>query len=269
MKQLQTGLAVLASAALFGLSACSGSAGQPADVSATGATDASVSKSSTPQHSVSSGLNLSKQQDNQGPILAIGDSIFQWNTGEKQSIPDVIGQTLHRPVTNSAVSGAHLSHPDVAAAEAGYDIRQQYDDQGWDWVVVNGGANDLNGGCACEGCDTQIDAMISEDGLSGEIPEFLRTVAATGSKVMYVGYYAMPDDARFGFDQCDDEIATQNARLMRMAGALEGVWFVSASDVVSAEDVEAYALDRIHPSIIGSKRVGEQVARAIQAAEAE
>lgn len=211
-----------------------------------------------------------KQENEPGPILAIGDSILKWNAEAKKSIPDVIAQTLNQPVFNGAVSGAHLSHPEPEAAEAGYDIRQQFRQQGgqdWDWVVMNGGANDLAG--ECDRDSGLLDEMISADGLSGEIPAFVRSVSATGSKVMYVGYYAMPDNARFGFHQCNDEIAAHNARLARMAEALEGVWFVSAGAVVSAQDIAAYDEDLVHPSELGSAQIGGYVAEAVRAADGE
>ncbi|MEO0407357.1 MAG: SGNH/GDSL hydrolase family protein, partial [Cyanobacteria bacterium P01_A01_bin.135] len=187
-----------------------------------------------------------------GPILAIGDSIFKWNAETDSAIPDVIGQALNRPVTNSAVSGAHLSLPEGNGSGPEYDIRQQYQPQAWDWVVMNGGANDLAGSCACTDCSDLLNTMISEDGLSGEIPEFVRQVTATGSRLLYVGYYDMPSDARFGFDQCNDELETQNARLVRMAEALPNVWFVSAGAVVTPQDKAAYDADLVHPSPIGS-----------------
>jgi len=206
---------------------------------------------------------------NSGPILAIGDSILKWNAEVDSAIPDVLGQTLKRPVTNSAVSGAHLSLPEPNADQPTYDIRQQYQPQDWDWVVMNGGANDLAGNCACETCSPLIDDMIGEDGLSGEIPDFARQVTATGSKLMYVGYYAMPSDARFGFDQCNDELDAHNTRLAKMAAALPNIWFVSAAAVVSPQDLNAYDADRVHPSAAGSQQIGQHIAEAIAAAEAE
>ncbi|MGF1537998.1 MAG: SGNH/GDSL hydrolase family protein [Elainellaceae cyanobacterium] len=220
-----------------------------------------------------SGATGVKQLEEPRPILAIGDSILEWNAGVKKSIPDVIGQTLGRPVVNGAVSGAHLSHPDSEAAAAGYDIRQQFHQQAgrqdWDWVVMNGGANDLAGACDRASSGGLVDEMISADGLAGEIPAFVRQVSATGSKVMYVGYYAMPDSARFGFNQCNDEIAAHNDRLARMAEAIDGVWFVSAGAVVSAQDIAAYDDDGVHPSELGSAQIGRHVAGAVRMADGE
>ena len=204
-----------------------------------------------------------------GPILAIGDSIFKWNAETNSDIPTVLGQALGRPVTNSAVSGAHLSLPKDNGSSLDYDIRQQYQSQAWDWVVMNGGANDLAGSCDCQNCDSLLDEMISADGLTGEIPEFARQVTANGSQLMYVGYYAMPADARFGFDQCNDELDTHNARLAQMAAALPDVWFVSATAVVSPENPAAYDTDRVHPSAAGSEQIGRYIAQAIAAVEAE
>jgi lysophospholipase L1-like esterase len=52
-----------------------------------------------------------------------------------------------------------------------------------------------------------------------------------------------------------------------MAQSIDGVWFVDASEVVTADNAAAYAEDRLHPSIEGSRLVGLLVADAIVEAE--
>jgi hypothetical protein len=133
--------------------------------------------------------------------------------------------------------------------------------------VIVGGGNDYRDDCGCGECDTHIDELISADGLSGEIPDFVRELLTGETQVMFVGYYEVPSDADFGFDLCGDEVMEHNARLALMDEAIDGVWFVSAGDVVSADNRTAYAEDRVHPSVTGSRLVGEYIAAAIASIE--
>lgn len=200
-------------------------------------------------------------------ILAIGDSIFEYNAIQKASIPDVVGETLGVSVVNRSMAGAYFANPDSGAADSGLDIRAQYREGAWEWVVVTGGGNDLNDLCGCGECDSVLDALIAADGTSGEIPDLVRNIVSDGANVMLVGYYDARSDADFGFDRCGDEVAELRRRMELTAGRTDGVWFVSAADVVSTDDTEAYAEDRVHPSVVGSELVGAHVAAAIQDAE--
>ena len=200
-------------------------------------------------------------------ILALGDSMFEWNVSTGESIPEVIGDVLDRPVLNAAVGGAHFSDATPVDGGEASDIRAQYVRGDWAWVVLEGGANDLHDDCGCGACAKVLDDLVSADGRTGEIPDFVRTLAADGTRVMVVGYYAVPSDAEFGFDRCVDEVAEQGRRLQAMAAAFEGVWFVSAADVVTADERGAYAQDRVHPSPVGARLIGEHVAATIQHAE--
>lgn len=197
-------------------------------------------------------------------ILAVGDSFFDYNAIQRASIPDVVEDVIGIKVTNAAMSGAYFANPDTSAAASGLDVRSQYQEGDWEWVLVSGGGNDLNELCGCGKCDPVLDALIAADGSRGEIPVFVESIAANGVMVMLVGYYEVPSDAEHGFDQCADEFVELSARLETTASITNGVWFVSAADVVSAEQRSAYANDRVHPSIEGSRLIGEHIAAAMQ-----
>jgi acyl-CoA thioesterase-1 len=214
------------------------------------------------ESSESSGDDTSSLSGGDASVIALGDSIFEWNSDQSDSIPEVIGRALGVPILNAARSGAHFSNSDSAAAP-GLDIRNQYQGGDWEWVVIVGGGNDYRDDCGCGECDAQIDELLSADGMSGEIPDFVRDLITGDTRVMLVGYYEVPSDADFGFDLCWDEVIEHNTRLALMAGATDRVWFVSAGDVVSANDRTAYAADRVHPSVAGSKLVGEHIAAAM------
>lgn len=201
------------------------------------------------------------------PILFIGDSIFAWNAPEDQSIPDVLAEELGREVRNNAVPGGQFLN-----APVGLDIRDQFylvRRMRWEWVVMMGGGNDLNAECGCGECSEIQDALLGPNGDSGRIFEFVNLAARNGRKVMFVGYYEVPTDAWFGFNECGDELIEYSRRLALMAEQSDNVWFVDAREAVTADDVSAYDEDRVHPSPEGSELVGRLVAEALTEAAAE
>jgi acyl-CoA thioesterase I len=152
----------------------------------------------------------------EGDVLVLGDSIFDWNV-DRGSIPEVMAEESGLTVASAAVSGAHLSSE--AGAEA---IVNQYQPGDWQWVVLDGGGNDLNDRCACEPCEV-------EEELEQTLTEF---IASVDSKVLLWGYYEM--------------------------------LFVDGRDVVTADALEYYDDDHVHPSVEGGRVVGRQIAEALQ-----
>ncbi len=207
-------------------------------------------------------------------VLAIGDSILQWHAETGQAVPDVVGAELGRPVVNAARSGAHVIGTAEMAA-GGYDIRHQYEAiglVGFDWVIVDGGANDLNHDCDCGQCTGLLgggvmDEIVSADGRSGEMVTLVERIVADGSQVVVVGYVDMPDGASFGFAECGGALAELDRRYALMAGELDGVWFVNAGSVVGADGMWAFDADLVHPSVAGSEAIGALVAELIAEVE--
>ena len=194
----------------------------------------------------------------EAPIVVLGDSIMEWNADDARAIPDVIGAQLGRDVVSAAFGGALATDvPDQYASLGDIDPA---------WVVFDGGGNDLNDSCGCGSCEDLHDDLISADGTSGMIPDFADTVVADGARVALVGYYEIPAGALFGFDRCADELTEHNRRLAAAAALSDEIIFVSPADVVQADDLEAFDDDLVHPSVEGSRIVGEQIAEAITAA---
>ena len=125
-------------------------------------------------------------------ILAIGDSILAFHSGSCASIPDVAGETLGRPVRNAAKSGAKVS---PGFGHIWGDIRNQYLEGDWDWVVVEGGVNDLNNDCDCGECSEVLDSLVSEDGAAGDVPQLVHRALDDGARVALMGYYDVPESA--------------------------------------------------------------------------
>jgi acyl-CoA thioesterase-1 len=188
-------------------------------------------------------------------VLAIGDSIMEWNIEAGASIPDVVGEQLHVGVVNASVSGARVLDEDEPIAD-------QYREGSWGWVIMDGGGNDLNDQCACGDCDDVMDQLVS-DGLEGAIPDLIEKVTDQGLKVAFLGYYDLPDDADFGFDRCGDELVTLSDRMSRFAESNGAVIFVDGRQAFGRTDRQHYDEDRVHPSVQGSEAVGRLIAEAI------
>ena len=195
-----------------------------------------------------------------GDILAIGDSAMAWNRAGGNSIADAIGKTLDRPVMNLAVSGAVIGSAQPAAV-GNLSIQRQYPGGQWNWIVVNGSANDLGLKCGCGACGPQVNALIGPDGRGGVIPGFVKRLRATGAKVLWMGYYTLP---KGGFYKgCRDDVAVIESRIAAFAAREEGIFFADAEAVIDPNDLANFTRDKTHPSALGSARVGAYLAQVI------
>ncbi|KQI68018.1 hypothetical protein AN189_12800 [Loktanella sp. 3ANDIMAR09] len=189
-------------------------------------------------------------------ITAVGDSVLSWNRLSGQDIPRVAAAALDRGVANRSVPGARF----LTAIPA------QYRAADWDWVIVNGGANDLAQDCGCDGCDFTLDALISANGQTGAMPRFVRDVADQGPRVVVLGYYGT-SVAGGPLADCADELAALSTRLAALAQGDPRILFVDAKDAIDPADLDLYAGDLVHPSALGSARIGSEIARAIAMAD--
>ena len=194
-------------------------------------------------------------------VLAVGDSILAWNREEGASIPEVAGRELDRVVHNVAVSGSWITGDEDDAIPA------QYVEGSWDWVIADGGANDLNGECECGDCDAVMDTIIAEDARAGEYPVLADRVRAGGARLLVMSYPRLPPGARFGFDRCEAELETLSARQAALAAARDDVFFVDVRPIVDGTDLALFVADQVHPSIAGGEVMGKAVADAISAAQ--
>ncbi|SDY79675.1 Lysophospholipase L1 [Jannaschia faecimaris] len=194
-------------------------------------------------------------------ILAIGDSVMAWNGA--QGIPEAVQAQLGRPVLDEAQSAAHLTHPNGVAGALGFDITEQFAGDGWDWVILTGGGNDLRGNCRTAAEADILNGLISP-GLGGDIPDLIDRIRSTGAKVAFVGYYDGADAASTGFTPCQGAFDTINARMTQLAARDAGLLFFDSGTVIDTADRSLYFRDLIHPSPRGSAVIGENLARAMQ-----
>jgi acyl-CoA thioesterase I len=187
-------------------------------------------------------------------IFAVGDSIFEWSLGDL-SAPEVVGSQLQKPVYNAAISGAMMSD------DSWNSIPNQYQAGNWDWVILDGGANDLNDLCGCQQCD-EVQADIDQ-----VLRDFVAARRSEGIGVVIWGYYGIPTDAEYGFDRCGESVTELSQRQQSIADTDEGVYFVDGRTEITGEDLSFYDDDNIHPSMLGSETIGVQIATAIQAVQ--
>lgn len=196
-------------------------------------------------------------------ILAMGDSLLAWHSLAGKSISDTVARELQEPVVDRSVSAARIIYKLPISGAAGMNIRKQYTPGKWDWVIVNGGGNDLWLGCGCFACSRKMDKLISSDGHNGAIPSMLAELRATGARVIYVGYLRSPGVGSM-IEHCRDEGNELEARIGRLAETDEGIFFLSNKDLVPYGDRSYHTLDMIHPSVKASSEIGRKVAEIIR-----
>lgn len=195
-------------------------------------------------------------------ILAIGDSMLAWHKGSGNAITEVAEREIGEEIVDRSVVGARFLYGLPITGAMGLNISKQYVLGSWDWVVINGGGNDLWFGCGCLDCDGTIDRMISRDGRSGKIPRLISEARSTGARVIFVGYLHSPGAFSI-IDHCKTEDIDFESRISALADRMDGFFYLKASDIVPKGDLSYHSADRIHPSKKGSHEVGIRVAEII------
>lgn len=188
-------------------------------------------------------------------ILAVGDSVLAWNHRYCQSIPDWAAMAAGRPVRNEAENGAGLVG----------DVPYQYRSGDWDWVIVDGGANDVNWACPGPACAERMDRLVSKDGSTGVMAELVDRARADGARVILLRYYEVPGGAWYGFPGVHDEILEIGERYARLAASRDGVVLLDLRTLMSPDHPRAYAFDRVHPDPRSARRIGAVIARIVAA----
>lgn len=195
-------------------------------------------------------------------ILAMGDSMLAWNSAGRGSVSHSVEKHLGEAVIDRSVSGARILYALPVSGSLGLRISSQFLEGDWDWVILNGGGNDLWLGCGCNRCDHQIERLISQDATKGHVPALVRKIRQTKAKVIYLGYLRTPG-RESPIEACTEIGDTFENRLSQMAKRDSGVFFVSNRDLVPYGDLSFHSLDRIHPSAKGSFAIGARAARVI------
>jgi len=195
--------------------------------------------------------------DTNARILTMGDSLLSWNRGVDGSVSQNVERMLGQKVSDRSTPSAR-----ILPILKGTGIRSQYALGHWDWVILNGGGNDLWLGCGCFRCDGKLNRLISSDGQRGEIPSIVAQARKLGARVIYVGYLRSPGRGSL-IEHCKDEGDALDARIARMAADDPGVYFVSNARLVPHGDASFHDIDRIHPSKKASAAIAKKIAEII------
>ena len=198
-------------------------------------------------------------------ILVLGDSFMTSNGSAKASVSHELKRLTGGQVKSRAVAGARFMYAMPVTGALGLNISKQYRSGNWDYVVMNGGGNDLWMGCGCGKCTRRMEKLISADGTVGAIPALAARARAEGAKVIYVGYLRSPGRGS-PIEGCKAVGDKLEARVHEMAKRDPGIIYVSLQDMVPDGDGSFHGVDMIHPSPKGSKAAAQRIAAAIQQA---
>lgn len=196
-------------------------------------------------------------------ILAMGDSMLAWHRGSKLAISDELERQLGTSVIDRSVTAARYNYVLPISGALGLNISKQYRESKWEWVVLNGGGNDLWFGCGCVACDGTLDKLISPDATAGKIPDLVSRIRGGGARVIYLGYLHSPGSFSI-VDHCKDEAIELENRLSALSSRQGGFYFLRLSNLVPQGDKSFHSVDMIHPSAKASKVIGELVADIIR-----
>lgn len=192
-------------------------------------------------------------------VLVMGDSLMSANRLNGGSVAKALGKELGAKVKDHSLPGARYFYILPVSGSAGMRIEAQFRGGPWDYVVMNGGGNDLLFGCGCGACKRMMDRLVSADGRAGAIPKLVSEIRATGAKVIYTGYLRTPG-VTSPVEGCGPLGDKMDRRLAAMAKHDEGVTFVRLADLVKTDgDTSFHGSDLIHPSVKGSRAIATRV----------
>lgn len=196
-----------------------------------------------------------------GDILVVGDSVLAWNRSEDSDVGSAVASELSRAVVNRAAVGARIRANDLVRF-VGLSIPDQLLPGPWNWVIVNGAANDLGFSCGCTRCDQVIDQLISKDNQSGAIPELIYKAQTQGARVIWLGYYKAPETN--SFEGCRPGLVEIERRIELLAQSNSRLIFLDAERFFDPPSKELFASDRTHPSVKGSALIAKEIASIIE-----
>jgi hypothetical protein len=196
-------------------------------------------------------------------ILAMGDSLLAAHSISNRNVSAIVEKTLGEPVSDRSVLGARIIYNLPITGALGMKIGKQYRSGNWDWVILNGGGNDLWLGCGCVACTRKINKLLSTDGKNGAIAKLVADLRTKGARVIYVGYLRSPGVGS-PIEHCKDEGDELEHRIDAMAQLDDGVYFLSLADLVPFGDTSFHGADMIHPSLKASAEIGKRIAAIIK-----
>lgn len=190
-------------------------------------------------------------------VLVMGDSMLSWNRIVGRSVGQNLKRKYKLDITDHSFSGAKYLPLNPLM-----DIDLQYKKGEWDWVILNGGGNDLFWTCGCVLCDSILNNLISSDGMSGAIPKAINRARADNARVIYVSYLHSPGVFSV-VDHCKKLGSELERRVRNLASMDAGIYLLRGSELVEYGDTSLLSFDRVHPSVRGSQLIAERIYRII------
>lgn len=199
-------------------------------------------------------------------ILVLGDSLLASHGLSGRNVAGNLERLLKSPVRDKSVAGARMIYNLPITGAMGLSIPKQWRPGDWDWVIMNGGGNDLWLGCGCneDACTRKMNRLIAENGRRGAIPSLASKIRKSGARLIILGYLRSPGFSS-PIESCKDEGDELEARISKLAAIDPGITFHSLTDLVPHGDLSFHAADRIHPSLKGSQAIAARLARIIAA----
>ena len=238
-------------------------------------------------------INLLPGAPGKGPqaLLSIGDSIqAMWRKKREGPCGSVAGQaalSLGRYIKMKSVWGAYMTYDDRPDNPIG--ILNQFKaerDTKWQWVIVNGGANDLAAaGCkkrdclseiSCrEKCRTILDGIAHIPSKTGDIFTLIGMIKneSPEAKILLLGYYRLEGvlaslNPFLSIPEGEEDFQSLNSRYQQISEGYKQVYYLDTSRLMTDEQgrriLKNYHEDDIHPSIIGAKVIGNRIAAFIR-----
>lgn len=202
--------------------------------------------------------------------LFLGDSVLAWHDWTCEAVPHEASFATGRYLTHAAVSGAPITRDGPGEGDITQAWEKRASEQ-WSWVVLDGGANDVNQECDCQegdasGCDAVVDTVISADGGDGDLVDLVADIEAQApdAAVLLLGYYPLHPEASDGWQTCAAHYQDLNVRYEALAETYERVRYLDLGTVMDPSSrPELYGVDFVHPSKEGSAAMGRAVAAVI------
>ncbi len=202
-------------------------------------------------------------------VLIVGDSLMAMHRLSDASIASYLRKHTGFTVKNRSVPGARIIHRLPISGSLGMSIHKQFNaqrDKPWDWIIVNGGGNDLLLGCGCTSvCMRKVDGLIGFDGRSGALRRLLRDAEASGAKVIYVGYLRSPEIVT-PIEGCKIWGDRLERRVSRYVENDPNMHYVSLHNLVPPGDLSYFSSDRIHPSMKATNAIARRIADVMKEA---
>ena len=140
--------------------------------------------------------------------LGMGDSIVSLYGPQCLGVMACAGLELGAYIEDESVGAQRFTNP-----ETDIDIMHQYIHGAWEWVIMNGGGNDLVQECGCksdghdpDACQDVIDSLAMPETRTGDMVEFIDMVNADTNdtaSILILGYYEFPESSTENRDNCN------------------------------------------------------------------